>query len=74
MPGMSLRGAGLSGAGPAFASTAAVASTGASGTTATQQAYGTAPSVGPSTARNGAIIAGVAGVALLVFLWSTLPR
>jgi hypothetical protein len=56
-----------------FTATAA-APPSASGTTATQQAYGTAPSVGPSTARNGAMIAGVAGAGLLVFLWWSLPR
>jgi len=71
MPGLNLRGAGM--ASPSFTATAAGPPS-ASGTTATQQAYGTAPSVGPATARNGAVIAGVAGAALLVFLWSTLPR
>lgn len=70
MAGLNLRGAG---SGPVFTATAA-APPSASGTTATQQAYGTAPSPGPSTARNGAIIAGLAGAALLVFLWTTLPR
>jgi hypothetical protein len=74
MPGMSLRGAGMARTGPAFTAATAAGTPSASGTTATQQAYGTAPSPGPSTARNGAIIAGVAGAALLVFLWSTLPR
>ncbi len=73
MSGLSLRGATMRGPGPSFTATAAGPPS-TSGTTATQQAYGTAPAVGPSTARNGAIIAGVVGAGLLVFLWSTLPR
>jgi hypothetical protein len=45
-----------------------------SGTTVTQQAYGQNYGSGPTTAKNGALISGVAGAALLVFLWWTLPR
>jgi hypothetical protein len=45
-----------------------------SGSTATQQAYGTAPSTGPRTAAYGAVIAGVAGVVVLAFLYHSLPR
>lgn len=71
MAGLNLRGAPIAGAG--FTATAASVPS-SSGTTATQQAYGTAPSPGPATARNGAIIAGVLGAAVLVFLWTTLPR
>lgn len=73
MPGLSLRGAGGPAAGVGFTATAASPPS-ASGTTATQQAYGTAPSPGPTTARNGAVIAGVIGAAVIVFLWTTLPR
>lgn len=72
MAGLSLRGANVSGSG--FTATAAGATPATSGTTATQQAYGTAPAPGPATAARGAVIAGVAGAALLVFLWTTLPR
>lgn len=71
MAGLNLRGNGMAGAG--FTATAA-APPSASGTTATQQAYGTAPSAGPKTAATGTIIAGLAGAGLLLFLWSTLPR
>lgn len=74
MAGLSLRGAGMGAAGPSSYTATAAAPPSASGTTATQQAYGTAPGVGPATAARGTIIAGVAGVALLVFFWSTLPR
>lgn len=70
MAGLNLRGAS---AGPVFTATAASPPS-AAGTTATQQAYGTIPSDGPSTARNGAIISGVAGAGVLLFLWYTLPR
>lgn len=70
MAGLSLRGAS---GGPAFTATAASPPS-AAGTTATQRAYGTAPPEGPSTARNGAIISGLAGAGLLLFLWYTLPR
>lgn len=72
MPGLNLRGSGAP-AGGSFTATAA-APPSMAGTTVTQQAYGTAPSQGPCTAARGAIIAGVGGIALLVFLWTTLPR
>lgn len=74
MAGLSLRGSSAApSAGPMFTATAA-APPSASGTTATQQAYGTAPSQGPATAARGAVISGVAGAAVLLFLWYTLPR
>lgn len=46
-----------------------------SGTTVTQQAYGTSQGgPGPSTAKNGTLISGVAGTLILLFLWYSLPR
>lgn len=74
MAGLSLRGAGVARQGPSSYAATAASPPSASGTTATQAAYGTAPSAGPATAARGTIIAGVAGIALLVFFWSTLPR
>jgi len=45
------------------------------GQTITQQAYGTAPnSTGPKTAFLGTTISGVAGVLVLLYLYSSLPR
>jgi len=69
MAGLNLRGGGR----PGFAATAASPPS-MSGTTATQQAYGLAAAAGPSTARNGTVIAGLAGAGLLLFMWYTLPR
>lgn len=71
MPGLSL---GNYGGGGGFTATAAGASPATSGSTATQQAYGTASGNGPCTAKNGTIIAGVAGTLVLLFLWYTLPN
>lgn len=74
MAGLNLRGAGAGNVGAGFTATAASPPS-AAGTTATQQAYGTAGGGGgPATARNGALIAGVAGAGLLAFLWYSLPR
>lgn len=70
MAGLNLRGGG---GGSGFTATAA-APPSMAGTTATQQAYGTAYGPGPSTAKNGAVIAGIAGAALLLFMWYSLPR
>ena len=67
MAGLNLRGA------SGFTATAA-APPSMSGTTATQQAYGTSAGVGPSTAKNGTMIAGVTGALVLVLLWYSLPR
>lgn len=78
MSGLNLRGAGGVGNTAADSSFTAVPASppSMSGTTATQQAYGTAPagSQGPSTARNGTIIAGVAGTLVILFMWNSLPR
>jgi hypothetical protein len=69
MAGLNLRGGGQ----PGFTATAASPPS-MSGSTATQQAYGVAAGQGPSTARNGTIIAGLAGAGLIAFMWYTLPR
>lgn len=61
------------GGGQSFTATAASPPS-VSGTTVTQQAYGTAATGGPTTARNGTLISGLAGVALLLFMWHSLPR
>jgi len=48
-----------------------------SGTTITQAAYGPASGVtmtGPSTAMLGTVGAGIGAIAVLVWLWWTLPR
>lgn len=45
-----------------------------SGTTATQQAYGTAPSTGPRTAAYGSVLAGVVGLVVLGVIYHSLPR
>jgi hypothetical protein len=74
MPGLNLRGGGQAGAGVAGFTATAASPPSMAGTTVTQAAYGTATTPGPTTARNGAIIAGLAGAGLLVFLWSSLPR
>lgn len=75
MAGLNLRGGGQAGAGVGFTAGTAASPASAAGSTVTQQAYGvTADSTGPSTAKNGTVIAGLAGVGLLLFLWYTLPR
>lgn len=77
MSGLNLRGANSYGGSPATSSsfTAVPASPpSVSGTTLTQQAYGTAPSPGPQTAYLGTVITGVAGVLVLLFVWHSLPR
>jgi hypothetical protein len=70
MAGLNLRGGG---GGSGFVATAASPPS-MSGSTATQQAYGTQAGSGPSTARNGSMIAGLLGAGLIVFMWYTLPR
>lgn len=74
MAGMNLRSGGGAGANAGSFTATAAAPPSMSGTTATQQAYGTASGTGPSTAKNGTIIAGLAGIGLILFFWHTLPR
>jgi hypothetical protein len=63
------------GGGSGYTATAAGTSGSQAGMTSTQQAYGTPSGApGPSTAANGTIMLGLAGTAVLVFLWWTLPR
>jgi hypothetical protein len=45
-----------------------------SGTTATQQAYGTTSGTGAPTAKNGTLLVGIGGTVVLVLLWYSLPR
>ena len=45
-----------------------------SGTTYTQQAYGTAPQVGKKGPFVGTVVSGVAGVLVLLYLYASLPR
>lgn len=49
----------------------------ASGTTITQNAYGTSSGAGvegPATAAYGTVGAGLIGIAILWFIWYSLPR
>ena len=59
-----------------YTATAAQPPSTAGATTIAQTAYGTGstPTTGPTTARNGSILLGLAGTAVLVYLWYTLPR
>lgn len=62
-----------------YTATAAQPPSAAGATTIAQTAYGTGSSPsgganGPTTARNGTLVLGLAGAAVLVFLWYSLPR
>jgi hypothetical protein len=76
MSGLSLMGTGNMSAGVYAASSPSVAGS-PSAATISARAYGVGsngPNCGPRTAAYGTVITGMAGVALLLYLWWSLPR